>query len=107
MIPKNCLSLVLDRLNERGGYFVVRLSEHWRGLHVLWMSPSGELEQYSPPAKLDSPWRAFVGYEGAWVGGDRSELARPIPRLSLVAGSWTLAIGVTVWALWRLARGRP
>lgn len=99
MIPKNCLSSVLDRLSTDGGYFVARLSEHWDGMHVLWMSPDGKLEQYAPPEKLKTRFHSFIGYEGAWIVGDKPKHAKPIPILSLVINSWILAIGTTAWAI--------
>ena len=99
MVPKNCLSAVLNRLTVEGGYLVVRLSANWGGVHVLWMHPNGELEQYSPPTKLKSPWQAFFGFDGVWKRGDRSSFASPIPTGTLVLNSWVLALGTTVWAV--------
>ena len=42
MVPRNCLSTVLDRLVEQGGYGAFRGSSHssW-GMHVLHISPQG------------------------------------------------------------------
>lgn len=99
MIPKNCLSAVLNRLTSEGGYLVVRLSAHWGGVHVLWMNPNGDLEHYSPPSKLKYPWQAFMGFDGVWKKGDKSTFASPIPAKTLVLNSWVLALGTTFWAM--------
>ena len=73
-------------------------------MHVLWMSPEGEMEHYCPPEKLRSPMRAFLGFEGSWVQGDKGRRAKPISAGAFVANTWMLAFGATAWwiaGMWR------
>ena len=84
MIPRNCLSAVLDRLVSQGGYGVFRGSSHsdW-GLRAPHISPEG-LAHYAPGAALD----------------------RPVTVRAIVVSAWIFVLGATAWAIDRLWRSR-
>ena len=101
MIPRNCLSTVLDRLVSQGGYGAFRGSSHSRwGLHVLHISAEG-VSHYAPGATLDHPAEALMGFDG--VAWDR-ELAdaKPVAIKAIVISAWIFALGATAWAVSKL-----
>lgn len=100
MIPKNCLSQSLVPWHEQGGYLVMRKSSHWGLPHVMHLGSGGTLSSYAPPAPLDHPMRALLGFEGATSTTD-AEQANPMPLRGIVIGSWLMAIGATAWAIER------
>lgn len=100
MIPRNCLSFVLDRLVSTGGYGAFRGSDHsgW-GLHVLHISPEG-VAHYAPGAPLDNPAQSLMGFDG--VAWDRELTdAKPVSVRAIVISAWIFALGATAWALAR------
>ena len=101
MIPRNCLSTVLDRLVEQGGYGAFRGSSHssW-GLHVLHISPQG-VAHYAPGATLDHPVHALIGFDGVVWDREMAD-APPVPIRGIVVGSLILAVGVLGWGLKRM-----
>lgn len=101
MVPRNCLSTVLDRLASEGGYGAFRGSSHsdW-GLHALHISPQG-LAHYAPGATLDHPALALAGFDGIWWDRELAD-ARPVKVRAIVVSAWIFALGATVWAIKRL-----
>lgn len=101
MIPRNCLSYVLDRLATAGGYGAFRHSDHsgW-GMHVLHISAEG-VAHYAPGATLDHPAEALMGFDG--VEWDR-ELAdaKPVSVRAIVISAWIFALGATAWGISKL-----
>lgn len=106
MIPRNCNSVALDRIHTEGGYVVARMSRHTRWwMHAMHVSVDGTINSYVPPAPLDHPLRALVGFDGEEIHDDPVRFARPCPKRALVISAWILAFGVTVWAIDRWVRG--
>ena len=101
MIPRNCLSTVLDRLVTDGGYGAFRGSSHsdW-GLHVLHISPQG-VAHYAPGATLDNPAQALAGFDGLWWDRELDD-PRPVTVRAIVVSAWIFALGATAWAIARL-----
>lgn len=103
LIPRNCLSVTLDRWHEEGGYFVARTSEHTDLFtHAMLVERDGTISNYRPPEKLCHPLQALTGFEGGAVGKDPARLARPIKLGTAWIASLILFVGVTGWALDKL-----
>ena len=101
MVPRNCLSTVLDRLVTDGGYGAFRGSSHssW-GMHVLHISPHG-VAHYAPGATLDHPAQALAGFDGLWWDAELDDGAHR-DRARIVVSAWIFALGATAWAIARL-----
>ena len=102
MIPRNCLSTVLGRWHEDGGYLVLRKSSARAWPHVLHVGGEG-LQHYAPGAPLGHPVHALVGYDGVLWDRDLAD-APPVPLRGIVVGTLILALGVIFWAIARLWR---
>lgn len=98
----NCLTYALERWNRRGGYLVIRKSDHWAMPHVLHSDADG-LHHFVPPRELDSPAVALFGFDGEAHSEDIVP-ASPMPLRGIVIGGWGLAITVTMWAAWAVCR---
>lgn len=105
MVPRNCLSTVLDRLVTDGGYGAFRGSSHsdW-GLHALHISPQG-VAHYAPGATPDGPAlpQGLAGFDGVWWDAELDD-ARPVRVRAIVVSAWIFALGATAWAVARLWR---
>jgi hypothetical protein len=103
MIPRNCLTAVLDRLVKQGGYACFRGSDHstW-GMHALHVSPEG-LAHYTPGATLDKPSDALMGFDGIWWDRELAD-AKPVPVRAIVVSAWIFALGATAWAIGRMLK---
>lgn len=104
MVPRNCLSLALDRWHESGGWLGCRRSKYWTVGHVVYVSPEGRIESYVPPGELAHPLQALVGFEAELREFDPPELARPIPISGIVWSAWLFALGATGWGVSRAWR---
>ena len=101
MIPRNCLSHVLDRLATAGGYGAFRRSAtNPYALHVLHISADG-ISHYAPGATLDHPARALMGFDGAHWDRELTD-AKPVRVRAIVISAWIFAFGATAWAVARL-----
>lgn len=97
----NCLTKVLDRCHEQGGYFIARQSAHTNlTMHILHAGPEG-LWHYAPGATLAHPVQALIGFDGVVWDRDMAD-APPMPLRAIVLSAWLLAFGVTAWSLRRM-----
>lgn len=103
LIPRNCLSMMLDRCTTHPGYAVFRASDHTDlALHCLHVGPDG-LWHYAPGATLGHPVQALCGFDGVVWDRDMAD-APPMSVRSIVVGSTLLCIGVYAWAISRCWR---
>lgn len=101
-IPRNCLSVGLDRWVD-GGYLTLRRSAKRKTPHVLHVGGDG-LQHYCPGAPLSHPIHALVGYDGVVWDRETADAA-PMSLSGIVVGAWLLAFGATAWALHRAVFG--
>lgn len=104
MIPRNCLSQVLDRCTTHNGYAAARASSHTDyALHVAHVGPEG-FWHYTPGATLAHPVQALYGFDGVAWDRDMAD-APPMKVSAIVVGATILVIGVYAWAVARWWRG--
>lgn len=103
----NCLTDALNRFRS-GGWLVIRRSAHWWAFHVMHVDRAGRLTSYVPrQGKLAHPVMALLGFDGEARDTDALPRDDTTSAPAIVAGSWLMALGATVWGFARLLRWRP